>query len=355
MDDEITFRDYPIFPWVFALGAIGFGVYAFITGIQNMIFAVIAVGAGIAILVFNHALTIIANKQTRILTLDYRSIILHSTKEIPFGDIETIRMESHRSRSRRGGSSTTYRIEVMLKNGVTIPFRSYYSGDFFLKQKTVDGLRAFMGLAETFDESPMGFLRAAPKIIQAQQEAFTGSNSQERVTNGVHWFIQSHAMGASPVTRWFSPDFKTRDGFLCLAQKVAGQSSGGFLASLGSALFKQTLSLYGFSAEDIPDIAQAETLAYLPPLADAHFTALSSAPAEAQQILNPWALNPIAEWGQRHPLKQFQSMQGLAQLVILFSPNGLYLATLGNLQAEQVDELTSLGVELIKSQGTQRL
>jgi hypothetical protein len=155
----------------------------------------------------------------------------------------------------------------------------------------------------------------------------------------------------SPVTRWYSPDFKTTGGFLFLAQKVAGQSSGGFMAAIGKALFQQSISMYGFKGDDVPNLAQAEMLASISPQLDTHFMAFTNIQTEAHQILNPWLQRPLAEWGNRYPLKQFQSKGGISQLVVLFSPNGVYLATMGVLQPEQVEELTALGVEMVKTQG----
>jgi hypothetical protein len=252
---------------------------------------------------------------------------------------------------------TTYRIEALMKNGEKIPFRSYYSSDFIFKQRIVEGLRQFIGLADAVDASPLGVLRAAPKlgamVAAAQQEKYTGANTQEHITNGVHWFLQSRGMGASPMTRWFSPDFKTRSGFLFLAQKIAGQSSGGFMASLGNALFKQTIGLYGFTEAETPNLAQAETLASLSPLVDIHFTAFTSDQTESRQIMTPWMQNPLAEWGQRYPLKQLQSGARFSQLIVMFCPSGVYLSTMGVLKPDQVDELTALGVEMVKAQGVQ--
>jgi len=353
---EIKYRDYPIGSWIFALVGIGFGAFIVLTNTATRITGVIAIVVGLILLLLNYALTITADKQTRMLTLDYRSVIHHSSKEIRFDEINTIRIDSRRTRNSKGsGHSTTYCIEAVLKNGEKLPFRSYYSGSFLLKQRTADGLRQFIGLAETLDESPIGILRAAPKIgamiAQTQQEANTGANAQEHITNGVHWFLQSRGMGVSPVTRWFSPDFKTRNGFLFLAQKVAGQSSGGFMASLGNALFKQTIGLYGFTEAEMPDLAQADTLASLPPLIDTNFTAFTSDQTESRQILTPWVQNPLAEWGQHSPLKQFQSGARFSQLIVMFCPSGVYLATLGVLKPDQVDELTALGVEMVKAQG----
>lgn len=354
METELRLRDYPIIAWLFGFGGIAFGTFYFLTNAAPARYnGFFSAGIGLLILIFMYALTITVDKQTGMLILDYRSIILHSVNEIPLSEIKSIRLDSSSSRSKN--RSTTYRIEAVLKNGETIPFRSYYSSEFILKQRRVDALRKFIGLTEDFDESPIGLFRAVPKlgqqIAQAQQQALTGSNAEEHVTDGVHWQLQSIGIGAAPGTRWFSPDFKTRSGFLFLAQKVAGQSSSGFLASLSKTLFKQSIALYGFDASDTPNLAQADLYASLSPAVDTHFMAFSSASSEARQILNPWAQNPLANWGERHPLKQLQSSGPYSQIVVLFSPNGVYIACPGTLQPEQVDEVTKLGIELVKSQG----
>ena len=87
------------------------------------------------------------------------------------------------------------------------------------------------------------------------------------------------------------------------------------------------------------------------PLFDRHFAAFTNLPADARQILNPWLQRPLADWGECHPMKQFQSQGDMSQLVILFSPNGVYLSVLGILRPEQVEELAALGVEMVKTQG----
>jgi hypothetical protein len=109
--------------------------------------------------------------------------------------------------------------------------------------------------------------------------------------------------------------------------------------------------LYGFKGDDVPNISQAEMLASVSPQLDNHFTAFTNLQAEVRQILNPWMLRPLEDWGERYPLKQFQTKGGVAQLVVLFSPNGVYLARMGVLQPEQVEELAALGVEMVKTQG----
>jgi hypothetical protein len=357
MDQELKLRDYPIIGWLVGIGGIGWGGFTFINTLPafNLNAALVAVG-GLFFLIFSYALTVTADKMTGKLTLDYRSIFHHSQKEIPLSQIRTIRVDSSRTRSRKGGTSTTYRVEAVLTNGEVVPFRSYHTGNLFKHQKWANELRSFLNVSEGFDETPQGFFQAAKQVgamvAQRQQEAMTGSNAEIRNTNGVNWQLQSFGMGGAPGMRWFSSDFKTQSGFLFLAQKVAGQSSTGFLASLGATLFKQSISLYGFDAADTPNIQAAQTYASLSPALDTHFMAFTSHQAEAQQILNPWTQQPLAEWGAKYPLQQFQSGARFSQLVILFSPNGVYIATLGSLSADKLEEITRLGVELVKAQGS---
>jgi hypothetical protein len=356
--DSITFRDIPVGTWLFGLISLGGAIYFFsLQGFSGT--TILLAGIGLVCLILPWGLTITADRNTRILRLHYWALyLLRKTREISFDEIATIRVDSMTSMERRGQRTRSFRIEVVCKDNSTIPFRKYYSGGFFgslRKQKIVDQLRAFIGLAEAFDESPVGFMRAIPQAAAEraaqQQEALTGPNAQEHVTNGVHWQIQSVAMGASPITRWYSPDFKMSNGFLFLAQKVSGQATGGFMAALGNVLFQQSISLYGFKADDVPNISRATPLTPVPPLIDFHFTAFTNNETESRQILNPWTQNPLAEWAQRHPLQQLQPKGALSQLVVLFSPNGVYAAMLGILQPGQVEELTDLGVEMVRTQG----
>jgi hypothetical protein len=76
--------------------------------------------------------------------------------------------------------------------------------------------------------------------------------------------------------------------------------------------------------------------------------AFTSDPAGARQILNPWVERPLADWAQKYPLKQGNTNQ----LAVIFSPQGVYLATMGLVNPEFLQELTALGVELVKAQGS---
>ncbi len=353
MDNELTLKDYPVLTWLLSAMAFGYGAYqALFHSPPRLVNAAAGFLVGFALLAISYTLTVTADKSTRLLTLEYRSLLFHSLKEIRFDDIQTIRVDSRTSRD-SDGTSVVYCVAADLKNGETIPFRSYYSSGTRGKQKTAERLRVFIGLSEGFDETPQGIFRAMPKIgAQAAQEFIKEIGAGEmRETKGVRWQMQPIGVGASPAMRWFSPDFKTQGGFLYLAQKAEGQSSSGFLASASAMLFRQSLSLYGFSEAEAPDKSKAQTYEALSPALAKHFMAFTTDPAEARQILNPWMQQSLAEWGERHPLKQFQTAAGFSQVVALFSPQGVFLATPSTLNPDEIEELAALGVEMAKSQG----
>lgn len=354
-EDKLIIRDIPWGLWLTGIALIGVTVYL-VNGSAHSIAAITGI-LGLLALLLPAALTISADQATRSLTLRYGLLIPRSVKHIPFDEIDTIWVagsatSSHNHPSHR---NTSYRLELVKKDGTTLPFRAYYSDDLLLKQRRAEKLRAFVGLGKTGAETSVGILRATPKmaqvVLERHQEALTVENQQICETNGVRWQLQTANMGASPVTRWFSEDFKMQTGFFYLAQKMAGQpSSGGFLASIGKTLFRTSISLYGFKTDDTPGLDSAEALSLLEASLEPHFTAYTSDPAAARQILNPWATTPLRNWAEHYPRQQLQ--QGcFGQLVILFSPNGVYLATLNLLQPDQADELAALGAELVKAQG----
>jgi hypothetical protein len=221
--------------------------------------------------------------------------------------------------------------------------------------RQIDKFLKSIGLSKDIENSPQGMFHAAQQVgaetARREQESLTGPNEALRVTDGVHWKLQSIGIGGAPGTRWFSPDLKTRNGFLFVAQKVKGQSSMDWLPLLNKFLFKQALTLYGFNLFDTPNLASARTLKSLSAALEVHFTALASDHLEARQILNSWTQNLLAQWGEKYPLRQFQSGARFSQIVVLFNLNGVCIATPGILKPDQVDELAKLGVELVKSQG----
>lgn len=357
-DSQLVIRDTPLGLWFFGALFAGIGAFIFVGSGGKELFLLLFVVVGLAVLVLSSTLTITADRLARTLRLEYRSLLGRNLKEISFDEIGSIHIQRSVSH-RRGRTSSTYRVAATLKSGEVVPFRSYYSSGAGSKEQQAEQLRAFIGIGG-LDSTPGGLIQAVPQMVQAalqsQQQAVSGVGPNEmRETNGVHWQVQVIGMGASPLTRWHSPDFVTPGSFLYIAQKAEGQASGGFLASLGATLFRQSISMYGFRPDDTPGIDRAGPLSPLDPGLEPYFMAFSNDPTSARQTLNPWAVMPLADWARRHPLKQFQSGSGMGQLVVLVGPNGVYLVSLGMLQPDALDELTALGVELVRSQGSQAI
>jgi hypothetical protein len=364
-NSRLVFRDYPLFNWVvgvffLALGASYIPYLLKGTSAASTIITIVELGIGLFLILTGSIVAVKADRTTQVLTIGSRSILSGSNKEILFANIDAVQLEmsSTRSRSSRR-SDPTYRIVVICKDGQTIPFHSYYSSGTGSKMKEVEKLRAFLGVGG----SDPGFgIRAALQYgsqiaqqgYQKQQETLTGSEAEEHLTDGIHWKVQTVAFGGSPVTRWFSPDFQMPGGFLYLAQKVEGQGSsgGGLLDGLSKMLFQQSMSFYGFGGEDTPGAANAEALAPLDPGLEPYFTAYTSDAGTARQIVNPWVVAPLADWATRYPLKKLQGRGVFGQLAVMFSPRGVYVASMGTMIPEAVDEMTNLGVALTKAQGS---
>jgi hypothetical protein len=237
---------------------------------------------------------------------------------------------------------------VVCKDGQSIPFHGYYSSGIAAKKKTIQKLQAFLNLSPEPEPVAQQFIPSNPALIPP----IGLSAEEEHLTDGVHWRIQQASFTSGSIMRWFSPDVKTSSGFLYLVQKVTGQKTlaEGLLGSASKFFLEQSMKLYGFGPEETPGLDQATLLEPLIPALEPNFAGLTSNLDEARQIITPWLSAPLADWAARFPLKTFQAGQVFGQLVVLFSPAGVYLATLGNPIPEALDELTTLGVQVVKSQ-----
>lgn len=287
---------------------------------------------GLAVLLFTSVLTITADRITRTLKLEYRSVLRRTIKQISFDEIEGINVVRSIAHS-KGGRSYTYQVVAKLKDGKLVPFRSFSSSGSKRKERMAIRLRNFIGVQE-FDDAP-------PVLAALRSQA-----GKIHETDGLRWQIQP--LGGAGA-RWFSQDFKTSGVFLFLGQKAEGQASGGFMASLGSMFLGYALSAHGFKQDDTPGIEKATLLAPLDPALEPHFMAFTNAPDSVKDLLNSRAVAALAGWAQRHPVKQFQKASNFGQLITLFSPNGVYVATMNLVQPENTIELTALGLELVKS------
>ena len=110
------------------------------------------------------------------------------------------------------------------------------------------------------------------------------------------------------------------------------------------------MRIYGFGEDDCPELNAAAVLDPLPEPLEACFSSLTNIPSDAQQILNSGVAAALADWARRYPLKTFQRHPVFGQLVVMFSPRGVYIASMGTMIPEAVEEMTRLGVALIKAQ-----
>ena len=350
----LTIREYPFGLWIAGIFLVSAGIDLYLSTAGQVVIPGLIFLAGLAFLSTATTLTVTADRPGQMLTLRYRALLWGSRKEVPLAEIAAIQVEMSRSGTSNGA---TYRVAVVRKDGEKIPFRSYFSSGAGSKQKKAEQLRNFLGVQGN-DETPSGLFglgkQVAQQVFQGTQESLTGPEMEEHTTDGIHWKVQTRTFGGKGITRWFSPDFKCSGGFLFLTQKVAGQKTmaGGLMGGVGKMLYQQTIGLYGFGSEDTPGLETAEILEPLEANLEPHFSAFTSDPAAARQLLTPWVAAPLADWAGRYPLKQVQPQGIFGQLVVLFSPVGTYVASMGIMIPEAVEELTNLGVALVKTQGS---
>lgn len=328
------------YPWVLWLSgglfAVSGLVFLFIPGSLTGGLISLAVGLGVGLLGPVNTLTL--DRRRNRFSLRRRTLWRATVQEYPLDAIRSFELESSQSID----SGNTYRIIAVLAEGGQAPLTSAFTSGQRRKARRVEQLNQWL----------------APTPAQlARQALFTDQPAPPEApygeTAGVHWQIQARRAGEAPVTRWFSPDTKFTAGFLLLAQKPEGmRTPGKLLGSLGRMFGQQALSLYGFSAQDCPGIETSAPLEPPEPRLEPYYIILTSNPLAARQVLNAWAIPPLVAWAERNPLQADaapQSSQG--QLVVLFSPQGVYLAALSAQGSLDQEALTSLGVDLVRAQG----
>ena len=348
MDDQLSFRDFPTALVIAGLISSAGAVF-FYTQSGQLTGTVIALGFSLLLFLFATVLNVSANRLTRTLHISRRGLVYRFQREIPFNEIASIQVGYSRSSD---GGSPSYRVEILLNDGNVVPLRKAYSSGRRGKEKQAEKLRTFIGVGGV-DMSIGGMFKGMaqelqPKL-QAEQESITGDQDEIHETNGVRWQIKTLSFGTNPITRWHSADYSIADNFLYLTQKMDGQKSppdNKLMQAMYEKLFQQSLKIYGFDTSDAPNTQDAD-LFPLGTRLDTNFFAYTSDVGLAQQILNPWTEIPLATWAQAHPFKQ----NSTDQLAVLFGPQGVYLAVMGYINTEYLDELATLGAELVRAQG----
>jgi len=318
---------------------------------MNFFIVIIELVVGLVLILSGTIRVITADRTSRILTIHNGSLFKNSKMEIPFDEISAVQLEMNPSRNSQG---LTYRIVAIREDGQSVPFRSYFTNGSATLSQRVNKLRAFLGVGGD-DTGLGGTFQALSQLVgqkfQEEQETITGKE-KERITDGVHWSLETRAFGATPISRWHSLDCHWDGSFLYLAQKPEGQKSqGGIIATMGKMLFKTSMSLFGFSGELTPNESGAKPLVLSDPQLANNFFAYTSDPEMADQILNPRAITLLVAWAQSQPLTKINPKD---QLAVLFCPKGVFLATMGLTNPEFQDEVTKLGVGLVKTQDNTR-
>lgn len=340
--NKLVIREYPIWLWLSGLITCLIGVYV-LRGKEGMIPGAIAILIGLILaLVIAHIVMIDADKNDGSLRIRYVAVLHRENKEFLLSDIAAVDVES--SSGSEGGY--VYRVVFTLRTGEIAPLYSFYSSGYRSKEKRARRLSEFIGVPGPAPE-PANPLQ---RFGQTLRGPFT--LVQEGETAGVHWQVESGGYGASPVTRWSSPDFVFSGGFLLLAQKPEAMTDfpgGGLMKAVTGLLYRPLLAMYGFQAEDTPGLDNAQTV----PLdigLEKTFFAYASDPEAARRQLNPWVGTLLSQWSNQNPLKIVQdATQGqCGQLVVLYSPHKLYVAVFNSLDAQQTEDLIRLGVDLTR-------
>ena len=346
-ENNLIIREYPWGEWAFGLLMFAIAAFSAQSARGDWSISLIAGVAGVLFILFGTFLVIQADRRNATLTIRRSSLLRRYERVIPVADISAIQLESSQ------GSSSTYRIVVITKDNEVIPFRPVYTGGKLVKEDRVKKLRTFLDVGGA-DLSAGGIfsqvIQRAQQVFQEKQEALTGPEAEEHVSEGVHWKTQTVAMGGTAVTRWFSPDQQCAGGFVFLAQKVTGQAAaaGGLLGGMNKFIYHELMGMYGFAGEDTPGLDSAVLLAAFDPQLDPYFSVYTSDPNAAREYL-AWSIPPLADWATRYPLKTVQtSGQLFGQLVVMICPRGTYVASMGNMIPEAVQELANLGVAVVK-------
>ncbi|MBI3173157.1 MAG: hypothetical protein HYZ25_05520 [Chloroflexi bacterium] len=106
--------------------------------------------SGLVMLLLYPNLTIVADRPTRTLRLEYRYLLFRHTKRLDFDDIAAIRAEYSRHTDSDGHTSSGYRLVADLIDGRTVPFRSSFGGADPKDATRLQGfIRRSKGRAET--------------------------------------------------------------------------------------------------------------------------------------------------------------------------------------------------------------
>jgi hypothetical protein len=293
-------------------------------------------------------LTISADKITRILTIKtVRPIFGANVTEIPLDEIADCQLQNQQAFT-NDRMQTVYRIALVKKSGEIVPVTRSFSTGRNDKAETVRRLVAFLGLpGKEATESPS--LEKAQPTLQTTVDPIRAPFGQSWITAGITWRIEKYESSATTIVRWSCSDFTWpgRNFLMVLQQSFSASTKlSRFLFGLSRKNLPLVFSTYRFPDEDLPDVEDAVVLPPNPQL-DTDFFCISNAPDAASKLLNAEITNTLLHWAQRHPGKTMGRRGEMMQMIVLFSPRGTYLSTLGNPTPTELDDMIALGVEIV--------
>ena len=335
--ETLTLRDYPIIIWLVCLVFVIVGL-SLMRNSSGMIAGIFFVLIGGFFGLFTASInTVTASRSRRMVSIQRQSLSKNFYREFTWSEVAFFDVEM--TSSSRGGRS--YRLVLYLNNGEKVPVQEAYTSGESGKRQKADRLNQYLHVKPSPSE---------------QLPFHIAKFSKDGITGGISWRIETLTLGASPVTRWISDAIKNTDQFLLLAQKPKELKpisvKGGLAGNITRQIYRQMLHLYGFQDADIPGFDQSVPLDPSDPRLDPYFATLTSDPAGARRFLNPWFVTSLIQWAEAHPMKKLRVIEEgeYAQLLVLYSPQGLYLAFFNEASLEQIEAISRLGAELVQTQ-----
>jgi hypothetical protein len=355
--NRLVISNRPVFAWVFGLIFVLAGIFMAIQG--TFLMALIFGGIGLLVaLLSGFGSQLVLDKTEGVARLIKYTIGGKQVREVLLEELSTAEV-------RRTGQNT-YRIELLLTNGESLPLTAYSTSGQMSKQLQADKIRTFLGPQKPGDRVAALLGVSAVKDQLAQQmyqprpvQSVRGAE-ESGTAEGVNWEIQRlRSASGGKITRWFSEGAKLPGSFVMLVQGGGNQPSskglGGLLGSLSQLVYKQYIGMYQIGSDETPDLESAQAVQNLDPRLASNFISLTNDSFAARQMLNPWTVGPLANWAARHPAGGMQVMRDntYGPMLVLFSPRGVTIAFAGQIdQAEMIEEITQLGVELVKANST---
>ena len=343
---EFVIRDVPTKTWLFAFVMLGGAAYIYLRNPSQWILAIVLAVISMLLLAIP-AVEIYADRAANLMHISRRSLYKKSKQTLAIDDIANIAVAIKYDRE---DNSRSYRVEISLNNGDIVPIRSAYTSSRKRQEELSKKLSEISGVKDGSKSNVVqtAGLGARQDEFRQQQEEITGVQGDEHTTEGVRWTFETSAIGSLPLSQWHSPDFHLDDSFLFLTQVQVGHKTiPSFLKSATDLLFKGSLRVYGLDESDTPDLATAESIA-LPDRLKQHYLGFSDEAERATHMLNHWVITPLTGWAEKYTMT---NKNVSSQLVVHIGPNGLTMRTPGLINSEYLDDLVSLGVELVRALG----